>query len=1038
MNKGPKGRRIRPIYTNRLQNFVSSGQYEHANLLSMLDHARVGIPSAGSVSVWSAPGQERPLFQNAVNHDFVKTAVGASFGPSWTTHWFRIDFEVPTEWKYKVVHLEFDCECEGLVYSTDGDPLQGLTGGNVNEKRLEYIIPHSLMKGVQTIYVETGMNGLFGNGKSEQNLPPDEGMQFVLTKVDLVAPNSEARALLLDFKVIRDCATELLQQSWESHRALNVANDIMDRFRSGCQESVIACRLVAQSYIGSDVDSDRVYNGSGKSLVTAVGHCHIDTAWLWPFDESKRKIARSWSTQLDLMDRYPEHRFCGSQAQHYAWLKTDYPQLFLRVKVAIENGQFEPIGGSWVEMDTNLPSGESLVRQFLYGQRFFKHELGSICRVFWLPDTFGYAAQIPQICRLAGLDYGFTQKLSWNSINDFPHTTFNWVALDGTQLLMHMAPSNTYSARGDVAEIVQSVTEHKNLAECPQSLILFGNGDGGGGPLPAMLEKLRRCRGVSDTIGNLPRVALRESIHDFYDRVENETTHGADLPSWVGELYFETHRGTYTSQAFVKADNRKLETLLHDIEYLATIASICEEKFRYPYAELDGLWQQLLLCQFHDVIPGTAIEMVYKDVSKMYQEIFAIGEMLMRTTLIALGLDKGQEAYLSCVPWLRTELVAGRLATGSGLLTFENAKDNVSIEESNGTFTLYNGNLIVTIKEGTLTSIWDRDTSRELVETGARAGQFVMYNDDSLYSPEWNICFQAWDTEMYSLDSRRELEPRSAVQGENSLGKASVIVEYQISSSSSMQVEIMLSAHSKQIEFDCTVDWHEDMKFLKVEFPFDIRSSKASYEVQFGIVERPTHFNTSWDAARFEVCTHRFADLSEENYGVAILNDCKYGFATHGNVMRLSLLRSPKAPDANCDMGRHHMKFSILPHEGPVGIDIVHAARELNSPLRLVHGHNDNLGAISLAGSRNIILDTIKRAEPKYGETKENSKSVILRLYEAVGSKAHGTICTAFQIHAAYRTDLLETNIEQIPINESSVQISLRPFEIYTVKLELM
>jgi len=401
----------------------------------------------------------------------------------------------------------------------------------------------------------------------------------------------------------------------------------MDHFiaKDGTKESIKECRAIAQEYIGKLVDSPKIYDGDKDVLITAVGHCHIDTCWLWPWAETKRKVARSWSNQCDLIDRYPEYRFCASQAQQYKWLKQYYPALFDRVKEKVKLGSFQPIGGSWVEHDTNMPSGESLVRQFVYGQRFFESHFGKRCETFWLPDTFGYSAQLPQLCRLAGMSRFFTQKLSWNNINNFPHTTFNWVALDGSQVLCHMTPAETYTAEAHFGDIRRSVTQHKSLDQDATSLLVYGYGDGGGGPTWEHIEKLRRERGISDTIGSLPRVKLGNSVDDFFDQLQKKAENGVNFVTWYGELYFELHRGTYTTQANNKRNNRQSEFLLRDIEHIATLASIKnavggeKSKYKYPKKEIDFMWEGVLLCQFHDCLPGSSIEMCYDDSDKVNQ-----------------------------------------------------------------------------------------------------------------------------------------------------------------------------------------------------------------------------------------------------------------------------------------------------------------------------------------------------------------------------------------------------------------------------------
>jgi len=572
------------------------------------------------LEVYSPPDLSRPTFKDATSHDFRPAHVGESFGPSWSTHWFRVRLTVPSSLADEEhLELHWDANNEGLIWNEEGEPLQGLTGGG---ERVEWILPKSFRDGKEHVfYIEMACNGMFGNAPGGDSIqPPRPDRYFQLQKADIVAINLEARALFIDFWIIGDAAREFPQDSWEEHEALQVCNSIMDTFiaANGSNESITECRKIAKKYIG-DVDSSKLYDSNEPALITAIGNCHIDTCWLWPWAETKRKVARSWSNQCNLLERYPEHRFVASQAQQFKWLEQLYPSVFDRVKSKVKEGSFQPIGGSWVEHDTNMPSGESLVRQFIYGQRYFESRFGSRCTTFWLPDTFGYSTQLPQICRLAGMTRFFTQKLSWNNINNFPHTTFNWVALDGSQVVCHMTPAETYTAEANFGDVRRSITQHKSMDQDPTSLLAFGKGDGGGGPTWQHIEKLRRCRGMSDKVGLLPRVKMGDSVDDFFARLEKRVEEGLDLVTWYGELYFELHRGTYTTQANNKRNNRKSEIILHDIEYLATLASIQDvvakdsKKYTYPKKDIDDMWENVLLCQFHDCLPGSCIEMCYDD-----------------------------------------------------------------------------------------------------------------------------------------------------------------------------------------------------------------------------------------------------------------------------------------------------------------------------------------------------------------------------------------------------------------------------------------
>ncbi|KAL8708342.1 MAG: hypothetical protein Q9225_007616 [Loekoesia sp. 1 TL-2023] len=883
---------------------------------------------------------------------------------------------------------------------------------------------------------------------------------------DIVAVNLEARALFVDFWIIGDAAREFPENSWEEHQALQICNDIMDTFINGhgTQESIVRGREIARKYIGN-VDTSKVYDTEKEPLVYAIGHCHIDTCWLWPWAETKRKIARSWSNQCDLMDRYPEHRFTCSQAQQYKWLETLYPKLYDRVKSKVKEGTFQPVGGSWIEHDTNLPSGESLVRQFLYGQRYFESRFGERCKTFWLPDTFGYSSQLPQVCRLAGMSRFFTQKLSWNNINIFPHSTFNWVSLDGSQVLCHMAPANTYTASAHFGDVNRTISQHKSLDQDNTGLLVFGKGDGGGGPTFEMLEKLRRCRGLSDKTGLLPRVKMGDSVDDYFARLEKKAENGTDFVTWYGELYLELHRGTYTSQANNKWNNRQSEIMLHDIEYLATMATIKDSSYKYPKKEIDDIWEDVLLCQFHDCLPGSCIEMVYQDCDKLYAKVFVAGSQLLNSALSALGFADSTSNHcgltaINTLPWPRAEIkkVPGSKSEfavvqgGPGVVSVEplssTSKSTASIKEvSDGVFQLSNDCFKVQVENGSITSLIDLAEDREIVAKGQKANQLVIFDDKPLY-------WQAWDVELYHFRSRQELPSGQSHIVEEGPHRVSLVTETKISDKSWIKTTISLAAsidgQSSYVEMSSEVEWQETMKFLKVEFPVDIMNTEASYETQYGIVRRPTHYNTSWDMAKFEVCCHKWADLSEAGYGVSILNDSKYGFSTAGNMMRLSLLRAPKAPDAHADMGRHHIRYAILPHSGPLDHRTVRTARNFNQPLKLFRTPSTSppsaiLSSIQLTGSPALVLDTIKRGEDDEDVSRgelpnRKGKSIIVRIYESLGGKARGCICVdreVLDVKKVEKVNLLEDDGEEVGYEEGRCKIELRAFEVATFRLQL-
>lgn len=595
--------------------YLISASLLHKEVFAGTPHVRL--------SVWHAPETSRPSFTEATrsSNTYKDAKIGDKFGPSWSTHWFKVYLTIPQEsCAEEHVELHWDCENEATVWTEDGHPLQGLTGRG---ERVEWVIPESFIDGKEhLVYIEMACNGMFGNGPGrpifknnpggDSIQPPDPEKYFPLSKAEIVVVDIQARMLHMDIVAIYDAAMEFPEDSWQHHKAMSTATKIINTFQTSDRSSVIRCREIAQEFLGHHVNSADVYRqeNSQEIDVFAIGHCHIDTCWLWPWAETKRKVVRSWLNQCDLMDRYPELRFACSQAQQFKWLKEEYPHAWNRVKAKVSEGKFHPIGGCWVEHDTNMPNGESLVRQFLYGQRFFESNFGSRSTTLWLPDTFGFTAQLPQLARQAGMNRFLTQKICFNNINQFPHTTFNWIALDGSQVISHMPPVKTYTAEGTVADVKKGLTNHLSLDQDHTSLMAFGKGDGGGGPTWQHLERLRRCRGIADTVGLLPKVHAGKSVDEFFDGLEKKAN---SLVTWHGELYFELHRGTYTTQSKNKLNNRKSEFLLRDIELLATIASVLDSTYKYPKMEIDGMWERVLLCQFHDCLPGTAIKMCYDD-----------------------------------------------------------------------------------------------------------------------------------------------------------------------------------------------------------------------------------------------------------------------------------------------------------------------------------------------------------------------------------------------------------------------------------------
>jgi len=1075
INYDPQFKPVKNIYEDRLRQFMDKGgDYHDLNLTKFYDKKRISLDQNHVKVEWyqvpfkkgSSPvsPDKRPSWESIIKSDkkgelkFQKAHKGQPFGPSWSTTWFKVHLSVPQDWvdANEQLLFNFNCNNEGVVIDpTTLLPQTAFSGG----ERAEYLLPKQ-ENGEYFFYIETGNNGMFGCGSGSTINPPDNNRFFHLDSADIILPDWEARALRIDFWMLSDAARELPDETWQKHRARQLGNDIMNMFDPDDRKSVAICRAYLKNeYFDKYTDDRAVYfQGDDKQLtnVYGMGNCHIDTAWLWPFAETKRKIIRSWASQCTIMNEYPEYQFVASQAQQFKWLLKNHPKFFNDVLIPkVQDGQFIPIGGSWVENDTNVPNGESLARQFFFGQRFFLKYFGVKSDIFWLPDTFGYSSQVPQLCQLSGLNKFLTQKLSWNNINSFPHSTFNWAGIDGSVLLTHMPPGNTYTADSHFGDVLRSARQNKSNEFYGSGLMLYGKGDGGGGPTREMMEKMRRIRSMSNKNGNvIPKLQVGTSIDEFYQDILDHTDNGEKFPTWNGELYFEFHRGTYTTQARTKYLMRKSEIIIHDLEWIATKTSIIyPDEYQYPVKQINDLWENILLCQFHDVLPGSCIEMVYKyEAVPMLEEVIEKCSDLIKDAarfLMHKTEKKNDITSISTLDWVPSSVKQEVLDQFSA-----------KIEETEHNLILCNGKLEVTISKtsGAITSIKDIPSSSQFldIKNGRNklgANQFVLFDDKPL---NW----QAWDTELYSVTQYQYLQNIEKVAViRNSKLEVAVEVIVKVSSGCSIKSTISLKAttfeaqNKSKIDINTLVrDWDAKNKFLKVEFPVNVRSEFASYETQFGITRRPTVYNTSWDVAKFEVCHHKFADYSEFSKGVSIINDCKYGFSTHGNLMRLSLLRSSKAPDAHADMGTHQINYAIYPHRGQLGTDTVKLAYEFNYnntydiPSSVVNSFN---GVVSIIGDENVILSNIKRGEEdsslksNYSLNPQKEKSIIVRLYESLGGESRTSLVSSYPLKCVFKVDNLELKIHEKcdfvaaegRNKVTEIPVVLRPFEVASYKL---
>jgi alpha-mannosidase len=942
----------------------------------------------------------------ALGREFESFAVGQAWGGMWDTTWFRLRGSVPRDWAgaevAALVHLGghegVGFSAEGLIWDDAGRPVQGL-----HHRHRDYLLGQAVGGEKVHFYVEAAANPIASSQSADPPmLRPDYAGPplYQLQQAELATVDRQVEALYFDMRVLLQVAehvparTEPILKSLHAAAALLSSGELADR--------APAARAELASELAQPTRFDHI--------ITAVGHAHIDTAWLWPVRETKRKCARSFSNQLRLLDRYPEHRFACSQAVQYQWMKDGYPELYAQIRARVVDGRWEPVGGMWVESDTNTLSGESLVRQLVHGKRFFADEFGIETHELWIPDVFGYSAALPQIANQVGVTALVTQKMSWNDTNVFPHSTFWWEGHDGSRVLAHFPPANTYNGDFSVGEIVNSQLTYKDHGRSDLSLYPFGYGDGGGGPTGQMLESARRLGNLE----GLPRVKIG-TVGEFLRQVSEPQP---DLATWVGELYLEAHRGTLTTHADVKWANRRGEEALRAAE-LWSVAAHLDRR-----AVLDGAWKQLLLQQFHDIIPGSSIHWVYEDTRRDHAEVLDAAGRVVAEAQAALVADGNGLVVFNAASHERTEVTElpdGRLAVVSAPACGWQAvsSDEPGIGKVNvGEGFMENDQLRVCWdRDGLLTSVWDREAGREVLAGGQRGNLLQLHHD-------YPKAYDAWEIDRDYLDTVTDLTAVDSIEiVERDPLRAGVRMLRRFGHSRLVQT-MRLAAGSRRLEFHTEVDWRERHRFLKVAFPVAIRSTRATYEIQHGHIERPTVANTSWDEARFEVCGHRWADLSEAGYGVAVLNNGKYGYDIRGHVMRLSLLRAPTYPDPVADQGEHHFAYALLPHAGIFQDRVIAEAESFNLPMSIVAGSGS--GQVVAVDRAGVSVEAVKWADRTDG--------VVVRLCEVWGSRGPARVTLHVPFASVTRADLLERDLEPLPHNGNSVDLQLRPFELVTLR----
>lgn len=986
--------------------------------------------------------------------------------------YFKKEFNIPEEFKGLPVSLQLWLDGEGIVYVND-KPIGGL---DPNHK--EFRLIDSSNGGERfSILIEAVPRGPFGNYIADPHL----------TQSRLVSIDEDVDSALFDLYAVLDAAKNLsddnelkgiLLEALDTALSLVVFPSETETYLTNVTESPFGSRIIFRVWnppvpkreFVSPEETRKSLISAQKKLrelleairdkyppvgnITLTGHSHIDLAWLWPMDETRRKIRRTFSTVLSLMDRYPDFKYNQSSAQIYAFLKEDDPYLYNRVKEKVRSRQWEPIGGMWVESDCNLTSGESLVRQMLYAQKFFEKEFGKRCTVAWLPDAFGFTWTLPQLFKKAGIDYFLTTKINWNETNKFPYDLFFWQGLDGTKIIAHsfLNPGQGYNGNIQALDILGTWKNYRQKSIFHDTLLSFGFGDGGGGPTREMLEMYQRFK----EFPSFPRLKMG-FVEEFFKRVPKD-----NLPVWNGELYLELHRGTYTTQSRMKKANRKVEHILYTAEVVASISYLLTG--RYPQDILTTNWHKLLRNQFHDILPGSSIKEVYEDALRELKEVEDSANEVIRESLksIVSKIKSKKEGIVIFNPNSFPRVLHFTVEEPIDVFELPNGKVVETQPTSCGKRLIYSPDIkvppmgyIVLYKsekipflskkivsgntlendlvkieigeDGTIHSYYDKVNEREIFIS--RGNQLWAYSDRPRNWDAWDI---ANDYERYG-EEIKDVEYIKVLENGPSRGVVEVKKRYR---NSSITQRYILYSGSPRLDIETQINWHDRRILVKALFPIDIRSPYATYEIAYGHIQRPTHRNTSWDYAKFEVPGHRWVDISEGNYGVSILNDGKYGYSANENTIGLSLLRSPVYPDFFADEGEQSFIYSVLPHNNDWREDTVYEAISLNTPLvglpleivnEAVDIEFDLIKSFIEIESKNLIVGALKKAE--------DDGSLILRLYEAYGYRGKTKIRFAFNVKRAIESNLLEDEITSLDVTSNEVEISFRPYEVKTIKL---
>jgi len=880
------------------------------------------------------------------------------------------------------------------------------------------------------------MHCYYYTGIATQPLP----MDFILCQLD-----QETEGMYYDLfvplsalEVLNENTTEFRNTLSCLEQAVNLL-DLRSPYSDGWYAGIRAARaFMEQEYY------QKLCSPEGKPIVHCIGHTHIDVEWKWARQQTREKVQRSISTAKALMDDYPEYLFTLTQPELYRYLKEDAPEKYEELKSLVEQGRWEPEGSMWVECDCNLVSGESFVRQLLQGKKFFRDEFGKENKVLFLPDVFGYSAALPQILKKSGVEYFVTSKISWNDTNTVPYDIFKWQGIDGSEVLTTFITArwgmrdhaynriSTYVGTITPAFVMGTWDRHQQKEFTKHTLLTYGFGDGGGGPTRHMLEMQRRlCRGLP----GLP-VTKMDHILPYLEDAKEEFESNCEklrrVPRWVGELYLEFHRGTYTSLAKNKRHNRKCELGLQKIEALSYTDLLLGGSY-----DADGIyyaWRKVLHNQFHDILPGSSIREVYEGTDRDYARLGAFCNDTAKEKLEAIAkkvqTDGGLLVYnplgfarggLLQVEGKTVELQESIPGFGWKVIKPAGADNLVTIQGLTAENPYYRMELD---ESGRIVSLFDKEAGREVVLPGQKANEFQLFEDQPYEYDNWELS-SYHKYRQYPMDDPAVIEP--ITDGSRSGFKVSR--KYM---SSTISQNIWLYSSNRRIDFDTQIDWHETHQVMKIAFPIDVHTERAAYEIQFGHAYRPTHQNTSWDAARFEVCAHKWVDVSDNGYGVSLVNDCKYGFSTEGSTLKMTVLKCGTDPHPEADQELHVFSYALIPHSGSLyEAGIPQQAHSFNQPLQAIAVSpqagtlKDQFSLVS-CDTPNVILETVKKAEA--------DESMVVRMYEAYDSRSTATVKVAPIFKKAYLCDLMEQVQQELSLQDGCVTLPIRNFEIITLK----